>query len=345
MKYEHVLAYVSDTIWSIEASKLRMICAVLASRVAGEEIDAEAIEAVVAASRRPEPPRSGAAVAVIPIYGVIGHRAASMSKASGGTSTEALTQVFRQAMADPSVSAIALDIDSPGGTVPGVPELADEMYRARGRKPVVAVANSLAASAAYWLAAQADELVALPSAQVGSVGVMTSHVDVSEALAQKGIRVTYLTSARFKAEGAPEQPLSAEAIAHYQSQIDHYHGLFTRAIARGRGVPVADARGERFGEGRVYNAQEALSRGMIDRIGTLESVVARLSSGQWERPMRAEAPSLDVAEIPDAALDRIRAAAETVEIAYTVDKPGFRLKAEPIDPEWAARRRRFALRS
>lgn len=293
MKYLHLIEYVSESAWAILPSKLAEIVAVLATRAADEEVDPQIVAAVVAARRQAEPPRSGAAVAVLPLFGTIGHRAGSMRESSGGVSTERWGAAFRQAIADPNVSAIVVDVDSPGGVVAGTPELAEEVYRARGRKPLVAVANSLAASAAYWLASQADELVSIPSGQVGSIGVMTGHVDMSAALEQKGVRVTYLTSARFKAEGAPEAPLSVEAAAHYQSQIDHYHSLFVRAVARGRGVPVAAVRGEQFGEGRVYNANEAQRRGMIDRVATLEQVVGELAAGRWQRPERAAVTDLD----------------------------------------------------
>lgn len=291
MKYAHVVEYVSESTWAILPGKLAQIVAVLATKAAGDDVDPSEVEQIVAASRRPDPPSSGAAVAVLPLWGVMGHRAGTLRESSGGTSTERFGAAFAQAVNDPGISAVVLDVDSPGGTVSGVPELADQVARARGRKPIVAVANSLAASAAYWVGAQADELVVIPSGQVGSIGVMTAHADVSEALAQRGIKVTYLTSARFKAEGAEERPLSAEAQQHYQSQIDHYHTLFVRAVARGRGVPVATVRGEQFGEGRVYNAAAAVARGMADRVGTLDQVVAQLASGQWTRPERAALPS------------------------------------------------------
>ena len=291
MRYEHVLAYVADTPWAILPSKLDAIVSMLATRAAGETIDATEIEAIVGAARRDEP-RAGAAVAVLPLFGVISHRAGSLKESSGGTSTERFGAALRQLVADPGISAIVLDCDTPGGSVSGVPELAAEVFRARGRKPIVAVANSLAASAGYWIAAQADELVVTPSAMVGSIGVMSAHTDVSKALEMRGIKTSYITSARYKVEGAPDMPLSAEAGGHIQSQVDYYHGLFVRAVARGRGVTVAEARGERFGEGRVYHAAAAVERGMADRIATLDQVIGELAAGKWARPMRVAAVSM-----------------------------------------------------
>src|SRR5215467_6271108 len=120
------------------------------------------------------------------------------------------------AAANPDVSAIVLDVDSPGGTVAGTPETAAAVRRAAEVKPVVAVANSLAASAAYWIASQASSLVVGPSADVGSIGVISAHIDRSKMLEDMGLRVTVVSAGRYKAEGNPFAPLSDEAKANMQ---------------------------------------------------------------------------------------------------------------------------------
>lgn len=289
IRYEHVLNYVVSTPWAILPEKLAQITAALAVRVGGEHLSAEEIEAVVAARPQRSNPGAGAAVAVIPVWGTIGHRAGMLGESSGGTSIEGLTQRFRQAIDDPQVSSVVLDVDSPGGTVTGVPELADEIRRGASKKPVVAVANSLAASAAYWLASQASELTVIPSGDVGSIGVYAAHEDVSKKLDRLGVSTTFISAGAKKLEGSPYGPLSEEARAHIQESVDHYYGQFTRAVARGRGVPVNDARGERFGEGRVYRAQLAVQRGLADRVASLDQVIGELASGQWQAPQRARA--------------------------------------------------------
>lgn len=287
--YEHVAQIVFGEPWAITAEKFLVIQEAMMRLLAGDRPTEEEIAAIVAArpARRPAAPQSGSSVAVLPLFGTIAHRAGMLGESSGGTSTEAFGADFRALVADPSVSAVVIDVDSPGGTVGGVDELATEIGRAATRKPVVAVANSLAASAAYWLASQASELVSIPSGQVGSIGVMMAHTDASKAMEMRGYRPTIIKSARFKDEGASSAPLTPEAQAHYQEQVDHYHGVFTRAVARGRGVPVSAVRGPQFGEGRVYNAQAAKERGMIDRVATLDQVVSELAGGRWQRPERA----------------------------------------------------------
>src|SRR5690606_37146136 len=133
-------------------------------------------------------------IAVVPVRGMIEHRSSFFSEFLGGASIEALRAALRAALADPEVAAIVLDIDSPGGTVAGITELAAELRAARSVKPIYAVANTLAASAAYWLASQATEVVATPSATVGSIGVLVVHLDQSRALDQAGITPTIIAA-------------------------------------------------------------------------------------------------------------------------------------------------------
>jgi signal peptide peptidase SppA len=218
--------------------------------------------------------RSGV-VALLSLYGPLAHRPSVFTEFFGGTSTQRFSRDFKAALADPSVTRVVIDVDSPGGMVTGVPELADEIYAARGRKPIVAIANSLAASAAYWVASQADEVVVSPSAEVGSIGVFTLHLDHSKRLADLGLRPTFIFAGKHKVEGNAYQPLTSDAKAYAQSEIDRYYSMFTKAVARGRGVGVGVVR-EKFGQGRCVGAEDAKRLGMADRIETLEATVNRV---------------------------------------------------------------------
>lgn len=281
MRYEHIVRYVAGTPWAILPEKLEEIVGVLALRAAGGEFTAEEIAARIGkAPDRPVAPVSRGAIAVIPIHGTIAHRMGSMSDSSGGISAERIGLMMRQAHADASVGAIVLDVNSPGGTVAGLPELAGELLASRGRKPVVAVANATMASAAYWVAAAAaDELVAAPSALVGSIGIYAALMDLSKHLEQQGIAVHLLKAGKFKAEGFPGLPITPEAKAHLQAQIDEAYAAFTRDVAKGRGVAVADVR-DGYGEGRALTAKAALAAGLVDRIDTLEATIKRLTVGR-----------------------------------------------------------------
>jgi signal peptide peptidase SppA len=205
----------------------------------------------------------------------------------GGTSTEVLTKQIRAALADPAVTSIALNIDSPGGTVFGIPELAAEIARARGQKPVVAVVNPMAASGAYWLAAQAGEIVSTPSGTAGSIGVFMAHDDISAWQAQQGIKTTMIHAGKYKTEGNQFEPLTADAIVHFQGQVDELYSMFIKAISSGRGVTQKAAR-EDMGQGRMLLAGDAMKSGMIDRIGTLEETLVRMNGTGTARGAKAQ---------------------------------------------------------
>lgn len=291
MKYMHIARYVADTPWAILPAKMAEILGVLAYRAAGHTFTPDEIRARLNASDGEFEPlmASRGAVAVIPIRGVIAHRMSSMEESSGGASTEGIAKMLRAAMSDASIGTIVLDVDSPGGTVTGVAELAAELYDMRGKgKRIIAQVNGLAASAAYWLASQADEVVSLPSGMAGSIGVFMAHEDLSKALQQQGINVTLISAGKYKTEGNPFEPLSDEAKAVKQASVDAAYAQFVKDVARGRGVAASEVRGG-YGEGRTLSAKDAKAAGLIDRIGTMEDTIGRLVGRAAAGAMRSEA--------------------------------------------------------
>lgn len=288
MRYAHVLAALNEP-WAIEPAKFDQIRAVVRERLAGAHPSPEDIRARIGTpeAARPAPRRAGA-VQVIPIYGVLAQRMGLMSEISGGTSTDQVGQAIRQAIADPSVQAILLDIDSPGGEVYGTPELAQAIHDARGSKRIVALANSFAASAAYWIGSQADEFLMAPSAMAGSIGVIAQHEDWSKAAETAGVKMTFLTSSPYKAEMNQFEPLSAAARDALQATVNEYGTMFVKAVAQGRGVSQAKVR-EEFGQGRMLTASEAVKVGLADGIATFDETLARLASGKRATAMAAEA--------------------------------------------------------
>jgi signal peptide peptidase SppA len=298
-RYEHVLRAVASRPWAIDEPMLAVIVDVLTFRAYGGRLTAEEIEGRLATARRTPSSEAPKGVARIPISGVIMPKASAMSDMSGGTSAEAVGQAIRAATDNPNVSSIVLDIDSPGGAVDGIPELASLIAQANTIKPVVAVANHEAASAAYWLASQAGRIIASPSARVGSIGVISKHDDESERAQREGVKTTLVSAGRFKAEGSPWEPLSEEAKVHLQSMVDEFYGMFVEGVARGRGVSAEAVKGG-FGEGRVVTAKNALQLGMIDGIGTIEAVIqGELAAGHARAT--ATGPHLVVATGPGAA--------------------------------------------
>lgn len=281
-----ILTAFSGTPWLICESKAREIVAVLEHRAetgSGRDHDP---------SEQPEAERRGA-VAVIPLVGTIMPRSHMVNQMSPSPSIEDFTRAFRAAAASPEVGGIVLEIDSPGGHVDKVPELAAEIMAARrpGR-PIVAVANTYAASAAYWIATAADEVVVTPSGKVGSIGVLSLHQDISAKLRRQGVAVTVIRHGARKAEASPFGPLSEEAAGHHEDETRALYDGFVAHVAGARGVDEAVVRADpesaaaHMGGGRSYGAERALALGMADRIETIEATIARVASVAAEQARR-----------------------------------------------------------
>jgi signal peptide peptidase SppA len=247
-----------------------------------------------------------ASAAVLPIHGLITQRYDFWSWLFGGTSIDVLRGAVRETLADPAVSAVIFDIDSPGGSVDGLTEFAKELRSLRGgAKPIVSVIDPLAASAAVWIGFQADEVVITPSGEVGSIGVYAAHEDDSAALEMAGIKITLVSAGKYKTEGNPFEPLGDEAEAAIQEQVDTFYAMFLSDVALGRGISVS-AVASGYGEGRTMLAKKALQARMVDRIDTLEntalrlgrsSKAGRLAAGLEPTPLRSQSPIPEPAAI------------------------------------------------
>lgn len=202
----------------------------------------------------------------IPIQGVLLNR---FSYAFGrwATGYQYIEKALSRGLADGNVRAIALIVDSPGGEVAGCFELADKIFAARGEKPIRAFAADHAYSAAYALASSATEIVVTRSGGTGSVGVVTAHVDYSEALANEGIKVTFVFAGAHKVDGNPYEALPDSVKARMQERIDRIYGVFTASVSRNRGVDEEDVRAT---EALTFDAQDSLAKGFADRVGALD---------------------------------------------------------------------------
>jgi signal peptide peptidase SppA len=278
LHYPNVVGAFFDSKWAMAPDALQRCVQVVNRWAIGVKMEKSDVAAMMEAKAKPIRSVSGK-VAVIPVFGVIHQRLSMMDELSyGGSSTEMLGRHFDAAMADSSVQAIVLNIDSPGGGVYGVQELADKIYNARGHgKQIIAVANSLAASAAYWIGSAAEQFVVTPSGEVGSIGVYAMHVDQSKLNESMGVAVNYISAGKFKIEGNPDSPLEAEARSAIQESVNVYYDGFTSAVARHRGVKQSEVKGG-FGEGRVVTSDKALSLGMVDRVASFEDVVGKLTA-------------------------------------------------------------------
>jgi signal peptide peptidase SppA len=211
---------------------------------------------------------SGPRTAVIPIIGPLNNDTDVCYY--GGTSYPEIQAAVDDAVNDPTIGEILLLVDSPGGGVQGLPETADMLFKARSVKPVNAMVTGDAASAAFYLVSQASNITASPSAEVGSVGVLMMHADISKMLADAGITVTMIHAGKYKTELWPYAPLTDEAKAAAQATIDDLYAGFLSAVARGRGSRVSPAMTKNnYGEGRMMSAKDAYAGGLVDNIQSM----------------------------------------------------------------------------
>ncbi|MCQ8279922.1 S49 family peptidase [Acetobacteraceae bacterium KSS8] len=214
-------------------------------------------------------------VAIIPVEGTLVQKLGTMQPACGMTSYDGIRACFLEALDDDAVCSILLDIDSPGGEVAGCLDLADEIFAARGRKPIWAMLGEVAYSGAYVIASSADRVLVPRTGSAGSVGVMTMHADFSAALTTQGINVTLITHGSHKADGNEFEPLPAEVLERIQAQIDAMGELLVRTVARYRGMtPVA----VRATQAATYMGGEAVAVGFADVVASPSSVLAALST-------------------------------------------------------------------
>jgi capsid assembly protease len=277
MKYPNIVRAVLETPWAILPEKLAEVRELVSLRADGVVLTAEEIEVRIGDGPAQRDMQMVGSVAVVPLYGVIVPKVDLMTQMSGGTPIDRFRATLAAAVRDPDVSAVVIDVDSPGGQTDLLTEAASDIRAMRGSKPIVAVANTVAASAAYWLATQADELVVTPSGSVGSVGVFAAHEDVSAQQEMDGVKTTLVSAGKYKTELTPFAPLSEEARAYVQQRVDDAYSQFTADVAKGRRVSVESVR-VGFGEGRMVSAKQAVKLGMADGVESIQSVIGRLSA-------------------------------------------------------------------
>lgn len=300
-----VLSFIDSSYWAMHPPAFESMRAIIAawSQVPGfsslsrAEKD-DAISAAQAARPQPTSYQAPSTIAVLSMFGVISPRAEMVCDISQeGCSLDLWSAKYRQVMMDSNVAGVIVNLDSPGGNVYQVPETADLIYSLREMKPNVGVGTGMCASACYFLAAQFKECVASPSSEWGSIGVLMRHQEMSKMAEDMGVVTTYVTSPRDgnKAEGNPFTPLSDDSKEFYNSRTDEYYDMFLSALVRGRGVTGKAAKAtvdQGWGRGRMLGASKALELGMVDRIGTLQSEIDKMSQmlakGQKAGGARAE---------------------------------------------------------
>lgn len=281
------LSDVISGLWAIEPNKLIDIQSIYAAHLQGNRIDIAAVE------RQLGKPLNNAqqtynvinGVAVLPIEGVIAKKMNMFSQISGGTSSEMAAASLAQAVNDPTVHSIILSIDSPGGTVDGTQAFADAVVAAQNSKPVVTLASGTIASAAYWIGSAASAVyITEATTTVGSIGIVTSHRDVSAAEAAQGIKTTEISAGKYKRIASQYAPLSQEGRQTIQDQLDYTYSLFVGTVAKQRGVSVDKVVAD-MADGKTFIGQQAIDAGLVDGFATLDSLIAQLNASRPKNGM------------------------------------------------------------
>lgn len=265
--------------WAIQPSKLTEISGIYSRHLKGDKIDIKSIEAMAGQplvnDHKPYNIIDG--VAVIQLDGVIAKKMNLFSQVSGGVSTEIIANEVKQAISDADVNSIILNIDSPGGTVDGTVDLADIVHSSE--KTIVALADGLMASAAYWIGSAAKAVyMTNNTATIGSIGVVAAHTDHSKADKKAGITVTDVYAGKYKRLVSGNKPLSKEGKQMIQDEVDYLYSIFVEAVAKHRGVDVGTVLSD-MADGRVFTGQQAIDAGLVDGVITLDALIADLSQG------------------------------------------------------------------
>lgn len=279
--------------WAIQPSKLLEIQAIYATHLRGDKIDIAGVEARIGRplANEPQPYQVIDGVAVLPLEGVLAKRANMFMQISGGTSMQLAERDLRAAVADPAVHSIILSVDSPGGTVDGTQTLANAIASAKAVKPIVTLASGTMASAAYWTGSATDAIyITDGTTQVGSIGVVATHVDISAQQAASGVKTTEIFAGQYKRITSQYEPLSAAGRQTMQDQVDYTYSLFVQAVAQQRGVSV-DKVLQDMADGRVFMGQQAIDAGLVDGVSTLDALVQQLNQARMSgaKPSRAGA--------------------------------------------------------
>lgn len=297
--------------WAILPEKKAEMDAIYITHLRGDKIDLKALEARLGrplGNQREYEVVNGKAV--VPVEGPIAKRMSLFSSISGGSSTAKIKEQFDLALSDPSVREILLYVDSPGGAVDGTKALADYIFESRGKKPITSFIDGLGASAAYWIAAAADKVyVKDATTMVGSIGVITTHVDTSAQEAADGIKTTVIHAGKYKATGHPHAPLSEVDKGIMQDRLDAMYSIFVDDIARYRGVSV-DVVLKDMADGRVFMGLDAVEQGLVDGVATVETILSASNTTNGPRASVEALPTNGPKETP---MDEIKMTAEELE--------------------------------
>ena len=263
MRYTHILHALYEEPWLISPEMHCQLCDIVKSHISGlaHTHQGRADDYAEKSGKAPDI-KVVAGIAVVSLVGVIGKRVGMMERSSGVMDVDDFTDALQMALDRDDVKGILIDVNSPGGTITGVPEAADMVVEASAIKPIVAFTDSLMASAAYWIGVGSEAIVATQSASVGSIGVFSAILDNSKAFELAGLKQELFKEGNLKAMGMQGISLTDEQREHIQSRVTAIYEWFTSAVIDSR-VKV----GEGSMQGQTFRGQEALQMNLIDQVG------------------------------------------------------------------------------
>ena len=235
-------------------------------------------------------------VAIIPIHGLLTKRTEQFAPIFGTTSYEEIYNAISQAQKDQDVSSILLDIDSPGGEVSGLFDLVDFIYLSRNIKPIYSVANDHAFSAAYAIASATSRIFVNRTSGVGSVGVIATHVDVSEADKKDGIKFTTVFAGSKKNDLSPHEPISDEAVSDLQNEVDRLYEMFVETVSRNRNLSAEQVKAT---QAATYFAENSVAIGLADELISSEKMFEKIITfgGKMNELEKYKADVLEISKL------------------------------------------------
>lgn len=267
MKFEFLAQRLFNTPLAIHPSKAEIVIAALSERLGIIRIDAASTSSFDELSRSGKNPRLGydvvEGVAIIPVQGTLVQKLGSLRPYSGMTGYDGIRMNLLSAMVEPDVKAVVFDINSPGGEVSGCFDLVDTIYSCRGEKPIWAILNEYAYSAAYAIASATDHITVPRTGGTGSIGVIWMHMDMSQAIKDNGLNVTIVRHGDRKAETNPYGPLTKKALQSSQEDIDEVGKLFADTVARNRGISSDSILSL---QAATFQGQSSIEKGLADSV-------------------------------------------------------------------------------
>jgi signal peptide peptidase SppA len=224
-------------------------------------------------------------VAIINVSGILVKTLSMFAPLFGERSMQDIGRDFQAAVDDPNAKAVILSVDSPGGSVDGTSALANQISAARGKKPIIAVADGIAASAAYWVAAAADAIyITGPTTEVGSIGVVAVHRDISEQDKMYGEQFTEIVAGKFKRIASVHKPLSDEGREYLQEKVNEVYSVMVENIATLRGTSIP--RTLEMADGKLFMGQAAVDVGLVDGIMSMDKIIKQAAKNDWVKPLK-----------------------------------------------------------